>query len=550
MFIRPTWSFFYGIFNEFHNYIAMTLLSFRLPIRCALVLAAVLGIGAAHEGFCATWFVATNGLDSNSGTSSAPFATIMQAQAVAHYGDTVWLRGGTYYPTNLTATNYPWKIVNTMTNNGISYLAYPGELPVFDFSKVTFDPPTNRVTAFQVSANSCVFKGFDVVGVPILITNAGTQCECFRVNGGNMNRFEQLRMHDGHGIGFYLTDGASNLVLNCDAWNNTGINANSYGNIDGFGIHASHTNGVGNVLSGCRAWNNSDDGYDLIHCYARAVIENCWAFYNGYFTNGTATGGNANGFKSGGFGVGSSAKSYPIPPPRHVTRFCLAVGNGANGIYANFHPDGLDFVNNTAFRSKTDYNMVCNTNNVSRTYDTPGFNHYMRNNLGFIYSGTNRVTWLDTNKSDCAFNYFTLPVTVSSNDFMTFDESLLTAPRQADGSLPYIAFAQLVSSSDLVDAGTNAGFAFVGSAPDLGAFEYGSQLPTLAIAGAGTNLVFTSNHGPAGGTNYLLATIDLAPALAQWSRIATNQFDLSGNCAFTNALSADLPQQFYRVGLP
>src|SRR4029077_18696968 len=130
---------------------------------------------------------------------------------------------------------------------------------------------------------------------------------------------------------------------------------------------------------------------------------------------------------------------------------------------------------NTAIRNKTDYNMGCNTNNVSRDYDTPGFNHLMRNNLGFIYSGTNRVTWLDTNKSDVAFNYFTLPVNVSSNDFMSLDESLLTAPRRADGSLPYIAFAQLVSGSDLMNAGTNAGFAFAGPAPDLGAFEYGSQ---------------------------------------------------------------------------
>ena len=524
-----------------------------LRLSRLVFLIAVLWAFRLNNAFSATtWFVATNGVDTNPGTSNAPFATIMRAQAAASAGDTVYLRGGAYFlnTSNLSATNLPWKVVIDINKSGISYIAYPGELPVFDFSAVHPDPPTNRVTAFQVSANNCVFKGFDVVGVPIVITNAGTQSECFRVNGGNMNRFELLRMHDGHGIGFYLTDGASNLVLNCDAWNNTGINGNSYGNIDGFGLHASHSTGVSNVLYGCRAWNNSDDGYDLIHCYAKAVIDHCWSFYNGYFTNGAATGGNANGFKSGGFGVGSSAKSYPVPPPRHVTRFCLSVGNGANGIYANFHPDGLDFINNTAIRNATDYNMVCNTNNVSRTNDTPGFNHYLRNNLGFIYSGTNRVTWLDTNKSDVAFNYFSLPVTVSSNDFMTFDESLLTAPRQPDGSLPYIAFAQLVSSSDLVDAGTNVGFAYVGAAPDLGVFESGSRLPTLTLASAGPNLVFTAGSGPAGGTNYLVAATDLALSQTQWSRVATNKFDLFGNCAITNAMPVNLPQQFYRVSLP
>ncbi len=521
--------------------------------RCVLVLAFALGCGPACTGLGATWYVAPTGLDSNAGTSNAPLATIMRAQSVASAGDTVYLRGGTYHlnTANLTATNLPWKVVNNINKSGISYLACPGELPVFDFSAVHPDPPTNRVTAFQISANSCVFKGFDVVGVPIVITNAGTQSECFRVNGGNMNRFEQLRMHDGHGIGFYLTDGASNLVLNCDAYNNTGINKYSYGNIDGFGIHASHSTGVSNVISGCRAWNNSDDGYDLIHCYAKAVIENSWAFYNGYFTNGTATGGNANGFKAGGFGVGSSAKSYPVPPPRNVVRFCLAVGNGANGFYANFHPDGLDFINNTAMRNGTDYNMVCNTNNVSRSYDTPGFNHYMRNNLGFIYSGTNRVTWLDTNQSDVAFNYFTLPVTVGSNDFMSLDESLLTAPRQADGSLPYIAFAQLVSHSELVDAGTNAGIAYAGSAPDLGAFEYGIKPPpSLAIKQDDANLIFTGDSGPGGGTNFLVATTNLALPMSQWPRIATNKFDLAGQYIITNSPDTTLPQQFYRVSLP
>jgi len=531
----------------------MTLPPFEIRIRCALVLVAALLFRPLDNAFSATWYVATNGLDSNAGTIEAPFASIMKAQSVAHYGDTVWLRGGTYYPTDITRTNspgIPWNVVNNMTHDGISYLAYTNELPVFDFSHVYFDPPTNRVTAFLINADHCVFRGFDVVGVPIIYTNTSKppQSECFRINTGNWNLFEQLRMHDGHGIGWYLTDGASNLVLNCDAYNNTGVDPYSQGNIDGFGCHGTKTSYTGNVFYGCRAWNNSDDGYDLINNQAKAVFDHCWAFYNGFFTNGTATGGNANGFKCGGYGV--SGGSYPVPPPRNLTRFCLSVGNGANGFYANFHPNGLDFINNTAYRNQEDYNMVCILTNTSRSYQIEGTNHYMRNNLGFSYSGTNRVVWLNTNWCDVAFNYFTLPVTVGTNDVMSLDESLLTAPRQADGSLPYIAFAQLVGSSDLVDAGTNVGFAYVGSAPDLGAFEYGSQLPALALTCTGTNLVFTSSNGPAGGTNYLLGTANLAPAISQWTRIATNKFDVSGNCAITYALPVDLPQQFYRIALP
>ncbi|HXT12146.1 MAG TPA: DUF1565 domain-containing protein [Candidatus Angelobacter sp.] len=51
----------------------------------------------------------TNGLDTNPGTIASPFATIMRAQSAAAAGDTVYLRGGTYYlkNSNLTTTNNP-----------------------------------------------------------------------------------------------------------------------------------------------------------------------------------------------------------------------------------------------------------------------------------------------------------------------------------------------------------------------------------------------------------------------------------------------------------
>ena len=498
--------------------------------------------------FSATWFVATNGLDSNTGSSNSPFATITRAQNAASANDMVYLRGGTYFLTyaNVTATNNPWVIVNNITKNGISYLAYPGELPVFDFSNVL--PVGYRVTAFHVTANNCVFQRFDVVGVQVTIQTNHTQSECFRVDGGSNNRFQQLRMHDGMANGWYLTGGSSNLVLNCDSYNNRGLDSGSLGNTDGFGCHPSKTNYTGNMLIGCRSWFNSDDGYDCINAFAMVTFSNCWSFYNGYFTNFVNSTGDGNGIKGGGYG--DSGGAFPTPIPHHVIEFCLTVSNRANGFYANHHLDGQVWLNNTAYRNSVNYDMLCSTNNSSAAGDVPGFNQVMKNNLG--YGGRSaEVSELNTSASDVTFNYFTLPVTVSSSDFMTLDTTLLTAPRQTNGDLPYIAFAQLVSSSDLVDAGTNVGFAFAGAAPDLGAFEYGLHPPpTLAISQSGTNLIFSGNGGPAGGTNYLVATTNVAPASAQWSRVATNEFDLTGSYAITNAIPAELPQNFYRVRLP
>jgi len=517
------------------------------PARSPLAFVVLLFLLKALPAFSATWYVATTGADANPGTSNSPFATITRAQSAALANDTVYLRGGTYLLNNshLTATNNPWAIVNNITKSGVHYLAYPGEKPVFNFSAV--QPIGFRVTAFLVTGSDCVFKGFDVVGVTVNVTGVNSQSECFRVAGGNRNRFEQLAMHDGMGIGWYLTSGASNLVLNCDAYNNRGLDSFSIGNIDGFGAHPSSTSGRSNVISGCRAWFNSDDGFDLINAKAAVVIDNCWAFYNGYFTNFASSGGDANGFKSGGYGV--SGGSYPTPVPRHVTQFCLAVRNRANGFYANHHTGGLDWFNNTAYGNSRNFNMLCNLDAQSSTNDVPGFNHVMKNNLGYKAS-TSEISNLGP-VNDTNFNYFTLPVTVASNDFVSLDESLLTLPRQADGSLPYIAYAQLTGTSDLLDQGTNISFSFAGAAPDLGAFEYAIHpAPVLAMAQSDTNLIFIGSGGYAGGTNYLVATSDLTIPTPLWPRVATNKFDLTGAFMVTNAVPTGMNQQFYRISLP
>jgi pectate lyase len=499
---------------------------------------------AAFASRAATFYVAPDGTDASSGTMAGPFATIMKAQAAASAGDLVYLRGGTYHldNSNLTATNNPWAIVNNITKSGIRYVAYPGELPVFDFANV--QPAGYRVTAFLVRANNCVFRGFDVVGVQVTIQTNHTQSECFRIAGGSNNLFDALRMHDGMGIGWYLTAGASNLVLNCDAYNNRGLDSGSIGNIDGFGCHPNKASGTGNVLRGCRAWFNSDDGYDCINAFAPVTFDHCWAYGNGYWTNFTNLGGDGNGFKAGGYGKNGSP--LPQPVPRHVVEFCLSVHNRANGFYANHHGGGDDWFNNTAIGNATDFNLVCVSND--NLTDIPGFDQVMKNNLG--YNGRTEVANLG-DSNDVTFNFFSLPVTVNRSDFMSLDESLLTLPRPANGELPYLAFAQLTGASELVDAGTNAGFAFAGAAPDLGAFERGAPPPPmLALAQADASLVFSGSGGPAGGRSYLLRSSSLAGASHSWAPIRTNQFDAAGRFVYTNSSGPTQSREFYQLALP
>ena len=102
--------------------------------------------------------------------------------------------------------------------------------------------------------------------------------------------------------------------------------------------------------------------------------------------------------------------------------------------------------------------------------DVPGYNHNLKNNLGWGARST-EYNNLNTSTSNVSYNYFTLSVTVNSSDFLSIDQSLLTAARQSDGSLPVNNFMRLVTSSDCINKGTSVGLAYNGSAPDLGCFE-------------------------------------------------------------------------------
>jgi len=279
-------------------------------------------------------------------------------------------------------------------------------------------------------------------------------------------------------IGFYLTKGSNNLVLNCDAYRNwdSVSESGTGGNTDGFGFHPAK-GGTGNKITGCRAWFNSDDGYDCINAYESVVFENCWAFYNGYNSSFVSK-GDGNGFKAGGYGQAPVVSSLPSPIPSHTVRFCMAYRNKANGIYANHHVvTGSSWYNNTAYRNSTNYNMLSQKITKSTktgndtTLDCAGINHVLHNNISFKYSSYTETANLGT----CVNTYNSFSpnpgVTVDVNDFLSTDESLLIAARQADGSLPDVNFLKLKSGSDLIDKGMNLGFSYYGTAPDLGAFE-------------------------------------------------------------------------------
>ena len=463
----------------------------------------------------ANWYISPNGSDSNSGTATnTAFATLMHAQSKASTGDTVYIMAGTY---NLATNVYDslqdggvYAVVNNITKNGITYKAMPGTRPVFDFSAVA--PAGKRVAAFWLTSpvKNVTFQGFDVVGVRVTITNTLNDSVGFLVYGDNSCTWNQVNVHDGECVGFAFSKvSVSNLVYQCDSYNNTGIDSGSYGNSDGFGCHVD-AGGKGNIFRQCRAWNNSDDGYDCINAAETVTFDHCWSYKNGN------NGGNGNGFKVGGWGS-QPQNEIPNPIPTHLVLYCLSAGNSSHGYYANHQPAGpgtpTGWTNNTAYNnSGADFDMLQRnppdyTTNVDETdaNDINGTNEVMHFNLA--YKGTITGDYGLTGSPLVTSNSWNESVTVSAADFLSTDLTQMTNARAADGSLPVMTFMHLAAGSDLVGLGC---FIVPPAPTNLTATASNTQvtLSWTASAGAtGYNVKRSTTNG--GGYTNIAANVTL-----------------------------------------
>lgn len=417
-----------------------------------------------------TYYVAPTGNDSNPGSLDEPFLTMARGQQAASAGDTVYFRGGTYLFTSSTEANGVSLNKSGSSGNRIQYWAYEDEIPVFDFSGMT---ALSRITGLRVTASWIHLKGLEIKLVP---QNINTENESWGIhNVGSNNIFEMLNLHHNMGPGFFLAGGANNLILNCDSHHNYDpmSRAGDGENADGFGCHT-QTGDTGNVFRGIRAWWNTDDGYDSINAQEACLVENSWAWYNGYLPDTMMEPmrdpdippGNGNGFKLGGFGL--EATQSPPDPPEHTIRFSVAFMNQFAGFFANYHTSGNIYYNNTAFMNvDADFNML-GLNGVNTSV--------LRNNVAYGPSPTANL-----DGTDDAFNSWNLPVEVSEADFQSISITGMDGPRQPDGSLPIVPFMRLLPDSDLIDQGEDLGLPFNGAAPDLGAFESDGSI----VGGAG-----------------------------------------------------------------
>ncbi|MCH7230871.1 right-handed parallel beta-helix repeat-containing protein [Glycomyces sp. L485] len=280
-------------------------------------------------------FVAPTGTDDAAGTESDPTTLISAIDRITP-GRAIYMRGGTY--------EFSQTVVIELGNNGTAQgrnllSAYPGEIPVLDFSAQAEDS-ANRGLA--VNADYWHIYG-------IVVERAGD-------NGifvsGSDNIFERTVTRFNRDTGLQLSRRlpttpdhlwpSDNLILSALSHDN----ADSDGE-DADGFAAKLTSGPGNVFRYSVAHNNIDDGWDLFTrpgngAIGEVTIEDSLAYGNGTLSDGTQNPeGDRNGFKLGGSDI----------PVGHTIRRNIAYDNGQDGFTYNSNPGTMTIANNLSIGS-------------------------------------------------------------------------------------------------------------------------------------------------------------------------------------------------------
>jgi hypothetical protein len=330
-------------------------------------------------------YAAPNGSASAAGTQASP-TTLASAITRVTAGGTIYLRGGTYASAS-TITIAPGN--NGTSGARKSLVAYPGEMPVLNFSAMAEDP-ANR----GLAVNGSYWR---IAG--LVVERAGDNGIFV---GGSNNIIERTVTRFNRDTGLQLSRIASdtpnaqwpanNLILSAESHDN----ADSDGE-DADGFAAKLTVGGGNVFRYAVSHNNIDDGWDL---YTKTetgpigvvTIEDSLAYQNGTLSNGGQAGnGDRNGYKLGGEDI----------KVNHIVRRSIAYRNGKHGFTYNSNPGAMTI------------SHTISIDNTERNFSFDAGTSVFRNNTSCRSgSGTNdRIIgdadssnqfWSGTNGSRCA----------------------------------------------------------------------------------------------------------------------------------------------------
>ena len=442
---------------------------------------------AAHA---ATYYASPSG-NGNGSQYSSPCSLSNGLGKLKNAGDTLYLLGGQYNLGNTAVNN-----LNGSSSKYIVISGYDQENAILDFRTTAYG-----TRGLQIKS-TCTY-----LHIKNLTLRYSGKNNLY--NEGSYCLFENLDIYGSADTGCQMKVGGNNIIKNVDSHDNfdyehvnSSGQADFGGNADGFADK--QFSGAGNHYIGCRAWNNSDDGWDFFQRVSNSntIIEDCICIGNGvpyydmrnhprydtdkaWFESKVGTTmtdrygqtitislekypnqGNGNGFKMGGDGTSHDIEIH----------HCLSVGNYSRGFDQN-NNNGTMWV----------YNCTSVLNNYNYGFTTAYGTNYLRNCISL--NGQHSDSYKSKTNSANDHNTWNNGFSCSTADFLSTDSTSLLSPRNADGSLPIVAFMRLKEGSHLIDAGADVGLTFSGNAPDLGCYEYESGeivLPATLTLQSGT----------------------------------------------------------------
>jgi len=284
---------------------------------------------------------------------------------------------------------------------------------------------------FQFGRNGLSDSGFRIVDCAnvefnnMRATGAGRQG--FKVVRGNGITFRNVESDDNYYDGMYLKKCGGCLLDRVELHHNYDSN-NGGENADGLLLLGSKER---NVMRRVSMHHNSDDGVD---CYTAEdqVFDRCISY-----ANGRGSGGDGNGFKLG-IAAGRSGG--------HRLGRCVSYNNRGRGYDWNNSELPIEFLNCVAWSNgKVGYRVWDVAHRLANCIA-------VKNDGGAISRSGNDSLEETTNSWN---------LSVDDHGFESTD------PSTDD-------FLRLSESSPCIDAGTDVGLDYAGSAPDLGAYEYGA----------------------------------------------------------------------------
>ena len=250
----------------------LKLQKFKFPVL--IIFAVLFFVGLICVGIpiaqAATYYVSTTGSDTNSGTISSPFRTISRGVNALGSGDTLYIRGGTYYEQKTITADHGGTQSAPTTLSG-----YPGETVVISGNNYTNPSQHSGTGLIQVYANWFIVRD-------ITITQSGDTGINTDVSAAHVT-IDNVYSHHNWGSGIVMS-GNYNTAQNCRAWSNSMMNKGDDGNFAmsiswGLGITCARYPDYCTIRN-CRSWENWGEGISTFESM-HATIENNISYDNG-----------------------------------------------------------------------------------------------------------------------------------------------------------------------------------------------------------------------------------------------------------------------------